>query len=237
MKIALACAKIADRDIEHNLAQMEKFMISASGEGACLVCFGEAFIQGFNAFMWNYEIDIRISLPTDSDVFTRICEMSEKYGIDVLFGYNELEGNHIYSSCALISEGVLHYNYRRISHGWKEYWKTDEHYREGDCVEIIDYRGKKIVIGLCGDLWDYPERFALGEDLLIWPVYVEWTEDEWNNGGKQEYAGQSNLCCENVLYINSIAYGGAFGGAIYFKNGAVKSELPIGHEGILVVDM
>ena len=54
MKIALACARIVDRNIEHNLVQMERYMAMAAEEGACLVCFGEAFLQGFNALDWNF---------------------------------------------------------------------------------------------------------------------------------------------------------------------------------------
>lgn len=237
MKIALACARIVDRDMEHNLAQMEKYMAKASDAGACLVCFGEAFLQGFNAFEWDYETDKNLAVSLKSNLFKRIRTMAGKYGIDVLFGYNELDGEKIYSSCALMTPEGIHHNYRRISRGWKEYWKTDDHYREGDCVTPFDYRGRKMVIGLCGDLWDYPDRFRLGEDVLIWPVYVDWTEEEWYGGGRQEYAEQAALCCGNVLYVNSVAENGAFGGALHFKNGSVDSELSINQEGMLLVEI
>ena len=49
MKIALASARIVDRDIKYNLSRMEHYMTEAKGSGADLVCFGEAFLQGFNA--------------------------------------------------------------------------------------------------------------------------------------------------------------------------------------------
>ncbi len=106
----------------------------------------------------------------------QIKALTKEIGIDVLFGYNELDDDTLYSSCALIADGKIIHNYRRISRGWKEYSKTDEHYKEGSSVEVFDYKGKKCIIGLCGDLCDYPERFALGEDLLLWPVYVCWTK-------------------------------------------------------------
>lgn len=103
--------------------------------------------------------------------------------------------------------------------------------------EAFDYKGKKCVVGLCGDLWDYPERFALGEDLLLWPVYVCWTKEEWENSGKNEYAEQAKLCCENTLYVNPICDGDAFGGAAHFFGGLVQKELPIFNEGLLVVEV
>lgn len=235
MKIALASARIVDRDINHNLLQMKRYMKEAKSNGADLICFGEAFLQGFNAFSWQYEEDRKIALATSSQELTQIKELTKEICIDVLFGYNELEEDTLYSSCAIIADGEIIHNYRRISRGWKEYSKTDKHYKEGSSVELFDYKGKKCVIGLCGDLWDYPSRFTLGEDFLLWPVYVCWTKDEWENGGKFEYAKQANLCCENTLYINSICDGDAFGGAAQFFKGEIQRELPILREGLLYV--
>lgn len=235
MKIALASAQIVDRDVMFNLSQMERYMQEAKAEGADLVCFGEAFLQGFNALSWRYEDDRKIALSTSSYEFVQIKKFSKSLGIDVLFGYNELDGDSIYSSCAFISDGKIIHNYRRISKGWKEYTETDEHYKEGSSVDIFNYKNKKCVIGLCGDLWDQPEKFSLGEDILIWPVYVCWTKEEWESGGKFEYAEQAKLCCENTLYVNSVCHGDAFGGAAHFCGGVIEKELPIFNEGLLYV--
>ena len=237
MKIALAPVQMINRDIKHNLSQMELCMVNAQREGAGLVCFGETFLQGFDALTWCFENDQAMAISTDSNVFDEIRRMSVKHGIDVLFGYIELDGDALYSSCALISNGKLHHNYRRISKGWKEYTKTDEHYREGNSVEVFPYKGKNCVIGLCGDLWDFPERFNLGEDLLLWPVYVSWTAEEWENGAKAEYAEQAGKCCPNTLYVNSICEYDAHGGAAFFEEGAVKNEQPVNHEGLLFVEI
>lgn len=235
MKIALASAKIVDRDMEANLACLAGYMKAAKKEGAELVCFGEAFLQGFNALCWEYEKDRNMAVSTSSPVFERIQKLSAEIGVDVLFGYNERQENVIYSSCALNADGRILHNYRRISKGWKEYRITDEHYREGTTVEVFRYPGKKCAIGLCGDLWEYPQRFDLGEDLLFWPVYVCWTREEWENGGREEYAQQANLACRNTLYINSLCDGDAYGGAAHFLDGRTEKELPIFHEGLLYV--
>lgn len=237
MKIALASAKVADKDISFNISQLDRYMQEAIKERADLICFGESFLQGFNALSWNFEEDKDMAVSTGSPIFEEICGLSRKHGIDVMFGYIEREGDILYSSCALIVDGKLYHNFRRISRGWKEYWKTDIHYREGDTVTVFDYRGKRCAIGLCGDLWDYPERFALGQDILFWPVYVSWTEEEWYGGGRADYARQANLCCPNTLYVNSVCDGDAFGGACWFADGAVKAELPIGHEGLLIAEV
>lgn len=69
MKIALASARIVDRDMDHNLSQMERYMKEAKAMGADLVCFGEAFLQGFNALTWQYERDREVAVTTSSPVF------------------------------------------------------------------------------------------------------------------------------------------------------------------------
>lgn len=237
MKIALASARLVDGDIPHNLAQMERYMREAKGADADLVCFGETFLQGFEALTWQYEEDRNMAVTTTSQEFARIQALTRDIGVDVLFGYNELAEESIYSSCALIAGGELIHNYRRISKGWKEHTKTDAHYKEGDTVEVFTYGDKKCVIALCGDVWVYPERFALGEELLFWPVYVGWTQEEWEGGGKQEYAEQAKLCCENTLYVNSLCHGAARGGAARFLNGIIQKELPICREGLLYVTL
>jgi len=73
--------------------------------------------------------------------------------------------------------------------------------------------------------------------VLIWPVYVDFTEAEWNNGDRLEYAEQANMCCGNVLYVNSHGVDGALGGAMHFADGNVCEELPIGNEGLLIVEI
>ena len=237
MKIALASARIRNRDIRYNLSQMERYMLAAKQAGAELVCFGESFLQGFDALTWRFSDDQAMAISTDSGLFAGICHMSAKHSIDVLFGYVERSGDALYSSCALIADGKLHHNYRRISKGWKEYTKTDAHYREGGAVEVFHYKGKNCVIGLCGDLWDYPARFDLGADLLFWPVYTCWTAAEWESRVKEEYAQQANRCCPNALYVNSICDEDAFGGAAFFERGTVRKELPMGEAGLLFVEI
>lgn len=235
MKIGLASYRFINGNVPYNVEQMEKAMRAASGK-ADLLCFGEAFLQGFDALSWKYEDDRYAAVPADSPVMEQLCRMARRYRIDLLFGYLERCGEAIYSSCAVIIDGEMAWNYRRISKGWKEYTLTDGHYREGDSVQEFLYRGQPIMTALCGDLWDFPQRFQT-DGLLIWPVYVNFSEEEWA-GYEGEYAEQARLAARNALLVNSISHSpDACGGAFYFVDGKTREKLGFWQEDILIVEI
>ncbi len=237
MKIALAPVTLINRDISYNVNQIKKYMQIAKEQNAGLICFGESYLQGFNCLSWNFAEDKNIAVSVDSPIFKEICSLTKQIGVDLLLGFVELDDEVIYSSCTLISAGEVLHKYRRISKGWKAFSVTDEHYGEGNAVDSFLYQNKKCVIGLCGDVWDYPERFSQGQDLFFWPVYVEWTEEQWLSTEKGAYANQANACCKTTLYVNSICHNETNGGAALFENGKVKAEMPMGTEQLLIVDV
>ena len=234
MKIALSAARFQNNDIQFNFAQMKKWSQSAKSLGADLICFGEAFLQGFDSLKWDYQIDQFVAITTNSNSFRAVSSLSRDIGIDILFGFIERDGDVLYSSCALVSEGRLNHLYRRISRGWKEFRHSDGHYREGPDPQPFFYRGLKCAVALCGDLWDFPEKFALGEDLLFWPVYVSYTPEEWETQ-RPDYARQAALSAPCALLCNSLDPD-AYGGCSVFLNGRTAASLPTGQEGILIWD-
>lgn len=237
MRIALAAARFVNGDIVHNLAQIDRFAAQAREQGAALVCFGEAFLQGFDCLGWTYAQDRSMAVPTAGDAMAQVGWISEKQGVDILLGFLERDGESIYSSCALVQEGAFAQVYRRISRGWREVARTDDHYREGTEPKSFLYRGKRLAIALCGDVWDMPERFALGEDALLWPVYVSYTPAQWQAEAQAEYAVQAAKCCPHTLFINSLCDGDAYGGAAVFRQGRIAETLPMGREGMLLTEL
>ena len=129
------------------------------------------------------------------------------------------------------------HNYRRISKGWKEFSITDEHYCEGKETGPFQLGGKKMVLSLCGDLWDFPDRFRT-EHLLIWPVYVNYSIEEWENGALEEYAAQASAAAEDVLMVNPIDDDPVnHGGSFRFRNGQAVQRVPFDEEKILMADI
>ncbi len=237
MKIALASVQFINNDINHNKNQILKYMNLAKENNSDLVCFGESFLQGFDGLNWNYNNDINIAIEIFDNIINEILNYSKEINIDVIFGYFEKDKNNIYSSCLFIENGSIKYNYRRISKGWKVVSKTNEYYKEGDEIKVINYKSKNIVIALCGDLWDCPDKFKLNQDITIWPVYVNFTKEEWNEE-LEDYTKQANKVSNKTLLINSISNNPkSLGGSFYFKNGLVEDKLEFAKEDILIITL
>ncbi len=235
MRIGLVSYRCENRNTAFNMKQIELAMRRSKGK-AHLLCFGEAFLQGFDALCWNYETDKDIALELTSDTISQLRSWTVQYGIALITGYIEKDKDKLYSSCIVISDGEIIHNYRRISKGWKEYSITDEHYREGNETGAFHLYGKEITLALCGDLWEYPDRFRT-DQLLIWPVYVNYTIEEWEQGALDDYAEQAALAAKDVLMINPIDHEPVnHGGSFHFHNGQTVAKVPFDQEGILIVE-
>ncbi len=236
MKIGLAAYRFINNDIAFNMAQIEKAMKAAQGK-AELLCFGEAFLQGFDAMNWDYVHDREVAVTQDSDLIQSICDMTVRYGVDLLFGYLEREGEYLYSSCMVIKNGKTLHNYRRISQGWKKYWLTDSHYCEGNAVNDFDYKGMTFRIALCGDMWDYPERFQT-EGILLWPVCCNFTIDEWVKEEETAYIEKACSAAYKTLFVDAIEDGSScLHAAFFFADGAKLAGSYTDTETILYVEV
>lgn len=182
---------------------------------------------------------------TDTPI-QRMCEAAKQYCVAISFGFIERINDILYSSQIFIgSDGEIATVFHRVSIGWKEYDKTDDHYREGQHLEKFCYGGKSFAIGLCGDLWTdgRPEEMnALNADVVLWPVWCDYNADEWNSSIKHEYAEQAGLCGECVLLVNpycadTAETDAAAGGVIYFKHGSVAADMPSGNRGAIIVEI
>lgn len=245
IKIALASAPVKNRNIEFNIQAMMDAVEKVSGK-ADVILFGESVLQGFDSLCWDYETDKHMAVSFTDAPIQRMCEAARKYAIAVSFGFIERIEDVLYSSQIFIrADGESVNLFRRVSVGWKEFRRTDDHYREGQHFKKFYYGGKSFAIGLCGDLWTdgRPEEMkALNVDVVLWPVWCDYKAVEWNTSIKYEYAMQAALCGDCVLLTNPYCADteigdAAAGGAAYFKNGSIAEEKPSGKSGILIVEV
>ena len=236
MQIGLVSYRCENRNTAFNLKQIELAMQRSEGK-VDLLCFGEAFLQGFDSLCWDYKTDRAIALELSSETLSQLRKWTVQYGISLITGYIEKAEDKLYSSCIVISDSEIVYNYRRISRGWKEYSKTDGHYCEGNETGSFCLHGKAMALALCGDLWEFPDRFRT-DHLLIWPVYVNYPIEEWNHGILEEYAAQAALAASDVLMINPIDRKPVnHGGSFHFHDGQTAAKIPFDREDILIVSI
>ena len=241
MKIALCAARFVNGDLRGNVERIKACADEYSGR-ADMLCFGEAFVQGFDGLTWDYEKDVNIAVGQDSGLIGEVRRAAKRNSLAIGFGYIEICDGKIYSSYMVISAtGETVCNYRRMSVGWK-ISGLSEMYAEGEeCCEF-EMDGKKFSVMLCGDLWtdSVAEQLTeVGADVVLWPVYTDFPADEWNDREKFEYAQRAEIYCKRALLVNCVCEGEncAKGGAAHFVGGMIADEIPAGGEDVLVVEV
>ncbi|MDD7732418.1 MAG: carbon-nitrogen hydrolase family protein [Firmicutes bacterium] len=245
MKFALAAKGFINEDPDFNKGVILE-TLDDYRDRADMVLFGEAFLQGFYGPTFDLGHDLKMALALDHPVFEEIARKARETSIAVSFGFIEREGETIYSSQVTIdSQGKLVDVFRRVSSGWKVKG-AGESYREGEGFHSFLLEGRKMAVGLCGDLW-FDENIRqikdLRLDLLLWPVYTDFPFKEWNSSIKYDYAAQANRACSRTLLVNSFCLDKrneeeiAKGGAALFLQGKIGKDLPAGEEGVLFVEI
>lgn len=244
MVVGLCAVGFKSRDIVYNKNRIIELIHKYSGK-LDLLFFGETFLQGFDSPSWNYEEDKLIAIGNDDPIINEIKEKAKECSIAVSFGYIERCEDSLYSSQMTINKnGEIIDVFHRVSIGWKEKI-ADYHYKEGNDFHLFKLNGKSFAIGLCGDMWDdgnIKKMKDLKPDIVLWPVYLDYNYNEWNNEVKYDYAHQSSIFANKVLCVNSVCLDKdeidtAKGGAIYFENGIIKYEIPAGKENVLIVEL
>ena len=244
MRCALASMGFINEDVQHNKKVIIETMIKYAKD-VDIVVFGEAFLQGFYGATFEVEHDSDLAISQDDSIIREICLGAKEHKVAVSFGFIEKAADLFYSSQITIDTngGVLDV-YRRVSSGWKEDF-ANEQYCEGKDFHDFEFMGRRIVVGLCGDLW-FDENIVkiknLLPDVVLWPVYTDFNYNEWNESMKYEYAEQAGKIGGKVLYINSFCKDKdgdeiARGGSVLFVDGEIDQEIPSGDEGVLLIEI
>lgn len=243
MIISLAAVIQKKKDLAFNVRQIEKTVRSC--QGSDFVCFGEAFLQGFDSLCWIPDQDRKIALASESPVLQNLRRLAAACKTGLAFGYYRLENGRISSNYQVISKtGEILADYQRMSSGWRWAEADQSVYQEGSQACSFVFEQRRIALCLCGDGWteSAADKIA-GEqaDLLWWPVYVCFPPEAWLSTELQAYGSQSVRMAPEALWVNSLdtaeAEVPACGGAVYYQNGKpVKSVLPMS-ESILTLKL
>jgi 5-aminopentanamidase len=85
-------------------AQVNRILSKADRENIDFLCLPEGFLTGYYA---DEELARKNCLETDSTIFREWLAEISHYQATIIIGFNELEGNHIYDSAAVVENGSL----------------------------------------------------------------------------------------------------------------------------------
>lgn len=225
-----------DNDIGHQLTEMERSV--SENHGCDLVCFGESYLHGFEGLTWDYDEDIKRAIRQDDPAILRIREMARQNRCGISFGFIEKTDGMLYSSNMVVDrDGEIIDVFRRVSPGWKTKIAGPE-YQEGEGFHTFAYMGKKLVTAICGDIWHDHLLLELSKsdmDALLWPLYIDFSADEWLRTHETDYASRVQVLGCPALMVNSYVNDPkrSNGGCYIFHHGKTIGSLPMGGTGIL----
>lgn len=240
MKLVLCAGEMDNNKLDIQVNRMEEYM--RSNKAVDFLVFGESYLNGFDGLTWDYEIDIDRGISLEDDLIGKIQEMCLFYSSGLSFSFIERLENNLYCSNLVIDRnGNIIDLFRRKSPGWKDE-SAGPNYCEGKDFQTFDYKDKRILVAICGDLW-FDENIArineLEADLIFWPLYIDYLKDQWHKEAKFDYREQTSKLKAPVLMVNSYMEGldTAKGGAYFFDRGLIIQELALGKAGSLEIEI
>lgn len=85
MKFGLLSMRCEEGNTEYTLNTIIGCLRQYAGSGVDLLCFGEAFLQGFDALTFSYEDDINTAISADSSIFRSIQQGAKENNLGVGF--------------------------------------------------------------------------------------------------------------------------------------------------------
>lgn len=168
IKIAVAQFEPKDGDKDYNLSVIEKLAAKAKSEGAEVISFHEMAVTAYTFFKdLSFEEVVQLAeiVPEGKSV-QRLIQIADKYGIIVLTGLVEKEGDRLFNTYICVDEGGLIAKYRKIHPFISKYFSPGEEY------VTFDLKGWKCGILICYDnnvIENVRATVLLGAEVIFAP--------------------------------------------------------------------
>ena len=238
-KLALAQLNPVVGDLEGNLKKARQARAQAAASGADLIAFTELYLTG-------YPIEDLVLKPALQKAARAACEElahdTGDGGPAILIGLPWGDGPFVYNAVALLDRGRI--ESVRYKNNLPNYGVFDEKrvFAPGPSPDPIDFRGVKLGVPICEDIWSEEVCEALaqaGAGLLIVPNGSPYWMDkqEVRYGVAETRVGETRL---PLAYVNQV--GGqdelVFDGASFVLNGdgALAVQMPAWEEGVGITE-
>jgi predicted amidohydrolase len=240
MIVALASPRVAT-SIDDGLERVKRLVIDASGQGAEIVCFPEAYVPGLRG----QDFEVPAYERADQErVLAAVADVARSSSIAVILGMEHITkaGRQI-AAFVIDSKGALQGFQTKNQLDPSE----DRFYIPGTTRQVFEVNGVKFGIAICHEAFRYPEtvRWAAtrGAKIVFHPQLTGAEQTgvqltEWCSRGAPYY--EKAIMCrglENTIYFATVNYALRFqeaATALITPAGEVQAHLPYGEEGVLV---
>lgn len=238
VRIAAAQTPEFRNDVAAALDWAESVIAAAAAEGAALVCFPEAYLQGYLTDMRAHDVAIDLN----SDEFAGIASRLSRPGLSIVLGLIERDSDQIFNTAVVIADGRLSGRYRKIN-----LLEGEGVFAAGTESSSFDVGGLCFGINICFDT-NFPAAAAAlrdnGAALIVCPANNMMPADRAAIWKDRHNAARGDRCRETGLWLISADVTGGRDGrvawgptAVLNPAGEVAAQLPLDAPGLLLFDL
>jgi len=256
MKIAIAQLNYHIGNFELNTLKIKEAISHAKSGGADLVVFSELSVTGY------YPHDLLERKEFIEQSYEAIREISKEcYGIAAIVGAPSINpeprGKKLFNSAFLMFDGAVQQIVNKSLLPTYDIFDEYRHFEPNKKFSVFDYKGKKLAITICEDLWDEQETqnefgreklyqlsplkelSALNPDLVInlSASPFSYNQENWRKNILVKNAVKYQL---PILYVNQVGAQTELvfdGGSFYLnKQGEIEEELNYFEEDFRIID-
>lgn len=240
MIIALASPRVA-ATLDEGLDKVKRMLAEASGQGAEIICFPEAYLPGLRG--QDFDV-LPFGHAEQERVLQTVAQWARAYCIATILGMERLTdaGRQIVAAVFDAQGQVQGYQTKNQLDP-----SEDQFYVPGTTRQLFEVNGVKFGVAICHEGWRYPEtvRWAAvrGAKIVFHPQHTG-TERagvqlmQWGAADSPYYEKAMMMRSrENTIYFASVNYALRFqesATSLIAPSGECQAYLPYGQEGVLV---
>jgi predicted amidohydrolase len=243
MIIALASPRVAST-LNEGLDKIECLLSEASGQGAEVVCFPEAYLPGLRG--QDFEV-LPFGQVEQERVLQTVAQWARTYSVATILGMERLtEAGRQIVAVVIDDKGQIQGIQTKNQLDPSE----DQFYVPGNTRQLFESNGVKFGVTICHEGWRYPEtvRWAAvrGAKIVFHPQHTGTEQEgvhltEWGQVSNPYYEKAMMMRSrENTIYFASVNYALRFqesATSLIAPSGECQAYLPYGQEGVLVQEI